>query len=187
MDKKSEHPDQDILSKVQGVKKRKANIMDVIGEAMEFLPRPDSVQITLSKNLADPVMWIDSERIRTALTDLMTNAVEAMPDGGTLALGVEGDRIQVIITISDTGRGISKENMDSILIPFFTTKPPGEGTGLGLPTAYATVKMHSGKLSVESNDDPGAGPTGTVVKIALPRGGQVYLDSARLIIHDDQE
>jgi signal transduction histidine kinase len=186
MDKKSEHPDKDILSKVQGVKKRKANIMDVINEAMESLPRPDSIQVTLSKNLADPLMWFDSERIRTALIDLMTNAVEAMPDGGTLGVEVEGDRIQVLIAISDTGRGISKENLDSILIPFFTTKPPGEGTGLGLPTAYATVKMHSGKLSIESNDDPAAGSTGTIVKIALPRGGQVYLDSARLIIHDDE-
>ena len=49
------------------------------------------------------------------------------------------------------------------------------------------MKMHEGKFSVESNADPDAGPTGTVVTIALPRGNQVYLHSSRLIIHDDEE
>lgn len=187
MDKKSEHPDQDILSNLQGVKKRKTNILDIINEAIESLPRQDALHVSLTKSLADPVMWIDGERVRKALVDLMVNAVEAMPDGGNLTVEVEGDRIQVLITISDTGKGISEENLANILVPFFTTKPVGEGTGLGLPTAYATVKMHSGKFSVESNADPVVGPTGTIVKIALPRGNQVYLDSARLIIHDDEE
>ncbi|HNY64909.1 MAG TPA: ATP-binding protein [Deltaproteobacteria bacterium] len=186
MDKKSEHPDESILSALQGVKKRAANILDLVEETIRGVPIPETVTVSMTKSIADPIMWIDAERVRKALADLMINAVEAMPEGGELAIGIEGDRIQVIITVSDTGRGISKENMDNILIPFFTTKPPGEGTGLGLATAYATVKMHSGKLEIESNADPDAGPTGTSVKIALPRGRQIYLDSARLIIHDDE-
>jgi two-component system, cell cycle sensor histidine kinase and response regulator CckA len=187
MENKSDHPDESILAALQGVKKRKENILDIINEAMASLSRPDSIKVSLTKNISEPMMWIDAERIRKALNDLMVNAVEAMPDGGELHVGLEGDRIQVILTISDTGKGITKENMDNMLIPFFSTKPAGEGTGLGLPTAYATVKMHSGKFAVESNADPKAGPTGTTVKIALPRGGQVYLDSARLIIHDDED
>jgi signal transduction histidine kinase len=187
MDKKSEHPDESILSALQGVKKRKTNILELIDEAINALSKPETVKVSVTKSIADPLMWIDGERVRKALADLMINAVEAMPDGGELVIGIEGDRIQVIITVSDTGRGISKENRDSILVPFFTTKPAGEGTGLGLPTAYATVKMHSGKLELESNADPLKGPTGTSVKIALPRGHQIYLDSARLIIHDDED
>jgi two-component system, NtrC family, sensor kinase len=187
MDKRSQHPDEGILSALQGVKKRKTNVLDLVNEAIEGLSRSDTVAVSLTRNIADPLMWIDDERIRKALEDLMINAVEAMPGGGALEVGIEGDRIQVIITIHDSGRGISRENMDNILIPFFTTKPAGEGTGLGLATAYASVKMHGGKLTVESNADPDAGPTGTTVQIALPRGNQVYLNSERLIIHDDEE
>lgn len=187
MDEKSGHPDESILSRLQGVKKRKANIIDLVNGVVKSLPRPESVRVAVEKSIADPIMWIDGERVGKALFDLMVNAVEAMPAGGCLNISVEGDRIQVIITVRDTGKGISREDMDSILIPFFTTKPAGEGTGLGLPTAYATVKMHEGKFSVESNADPDAGPTGTVVTIALPRGNQVYLNSSRLIIHDDEE
>lgn len=187
MNERSQHPDESILSQLQGVKKRRENIVDIVNGVVENLPRPESVRLSVEKSIADPIMWIDGERVGKALSDLAVNAVEAMPAGGSLTISIEGDRIQVIITVRDTGKGISRENMNSILVPFFTTKPAGEGTGLGLPTAYATVKMHEGKFSVESNADPDAGPTGTVVTIALPRGNQVYLHSSRLIIHDDEE
>jgi signal transduction histidine kinase len=75
----------------------------------------------------------------------------------------------VEITVSDTGTGISKDNMDRIFTPFFTTKQPGKGTGLGLPLIYGIVKMHRGQIHVDSNADAAKGPTGTTFTIRIPR------------------
>ncbi|HSN50632.1 MAG TPA: HAMP domain-containing sensor histidine kinase, partial [Bacteroidales bacterium] len=72
---------------------------------------------------------------------------------------------------SDTGTGISQENMDKIFTPFFTTKEMGKGTGLGLPLIYGIVKMHKGKITVDSNADPKKRPTGTTFTITIPRNG----------------
>ena len=64
---------------------------------------------------------------------------------------------QVTITVSDTGSGISKENMEKIFTPFFTTKPVGKGTGLGLPICYGLISEMGGRMEVQS--EPGAGTT----------------------------
>ena len=80
---------------------------------------------------------------------------------------VQNNRVE--ISISDTGVGIKKTNMDKLFTPFFTTKEMGKGTGLGLPLIYGIVKMHKGKINVESNADPSEGSTGTTFKIDLPR------------------
>ena len=68
--------------------------------------------------------------------------------------------------------GIPKENISKIFEPFFTTKKLGVGTGLGLAVTYGIVKMHQGDITLCSNADPGAGPTGTSFRITLPRQGQ---------------
>ncbi len=75
-----------------------------------------------------------------------------------------------MIIISDTGIGIKEEDRAKIFEPFFTTKSIGQGTGLGLATAYGIVKMHKGQIAAESNNDPAKGPTGTSFRIVLPRG-----------------
>jgi signal transduction histidine kinase len=107
------------------------------------------------------------------LTNLEKNAVEAMPKGGTLTIGVEGDAESVHFLVSDTGCGISPENKDKVFTPFFTTKEKGKGTGLGLPLIYGIVKMHRGKIRLTSNADPAKGPTGTTFKITIPRGNKI--------------
>jgi signal transduction histidine kinase len=104
------------------------------------------------------------------LTNIEKNAVEAMPDGGELTVTVDGNTNEIDFLFKDTGMGISKENMDKIFTPFFTTKEMGKGTGLGLPLIYGIVKMHKGQIHVDSNSDPSAGPTGTTFKITIPRG-----------------
>ena len=65
--------------------------------------------------------------------------------------------------------GIPEENLDKLFSPFFTTKQVGKGTGLGLAVTHGIVKMHRGQITVESNADPAAGPTGTTFSISLPR------------------
>ena len=107
------------------------------------------------------------------LTNLLTNAQHAMPDGGTITVTLDGTEENVIVTVQDEGTGIPEENLDKLFSPFFTTKQVGKGTGLGLAVTHGIVKMHRGQITVESNADPAAGPTGTTFSISLPqvRGG----------------
>jgi signal transduction histidine kinase len=135
--------------------------------------RPDNVRIEFEPALKDPVATLDIDQMMQVLTNLEKNAVEAMPHGGTIRIGLEGSKDDITFIISDTGTGISKENMDKIFTPFFTTKENGKGTGLGLPLIYGIVKMHKGKIRVTSNDDPSKGQTGTTFHITIPRNNKI--------------
>ncbi|MEZ4600207.1 MAG: ATP-binding protein [Syntrophotaleaceae bacterium] len=97
-------------------------------------------------------LWCDRAQIRQALWNLLVNGAEAMPQGGVLRLGV--DRMQSIIYVEDSGRGIPEEIRNQIFDPFFTTKD--HGTGLGLPNVYAIVEAHGGKLEVGNAEGGGA-------------------------------
>jgi signal transduction histidine kinase len=174
--------EENIKSALQGLKRRETDIVALIEESTRSLSKPDNIRISITKNISDPSVWIDEERVFKTLVNLEINAMEAMPDGGELSVDVEGGSEQVVITIQDTGRGISRENMDKLFTPFFTTKPVGEGTGLGLPFAYGTVKLHSGNMTIESNADPAGGPTGTRIQITLPRARP---DLSKVIIQDE--
>jgi len=134
--------------------------------------KPDRVKITFESRIANPVAFLDIDQIMQVLTNLEKNAIEAMPEGGELRIGVEGNEDEIFFIISDTGTGIAKENMDKLFTPFFSTKEMGKGTGLGLALIYGIVKMHKGKIRVESNNDPAKGPTGTTFRIILPRGSK---------------
>jgi polar amino acid transport system substrate-binding protein len=103
------------------------------------------------------------------LTNLEKNAIEAMPNGGKLHVGLEDSKNEIVFTVSDSGTGISKENLKKIFTPFFTTKEIGKGTGLGLPLIYGIVKMHKGKIDITTNTDPLKGQTGTTFRISIPR------------------
>jgi len=103
------------------------------------------------------------------LTNLIKNAIDALPHGGTINIILEDTLTDVSITVSDTGTGIREEDRSKVFEPFFTTKGIGLGTGLGLATTYGIVKMHKGQINVGSNTDPAKGPTGTSFRIVLPR------------------
>lgn len=151
------------------IKPRKTDLLEVVEDSIRRLALPDSIEVSVSSRMADPVAWLDRDRIATMLVDLERNAVEAMPEGGVLSLLLEDDADRVTIFVTDTGKGISKEHKAMLFVPFFTTKPVGEGTGLGIPTAYSVVMDHGGDMVIESNDCPEDGPTGTRVTISLPR------------------
>jgi signal transduction histidine kinase/iron only hydrogenase large subunit-like protein len=148
------------------------DLPDLAEKTAGVIEAPGSVEISVEDRMADPVAELDGGQIAQVLTNLLNNAVGAMEDGGSVTVLLEDDdgADEVRITVADTGRGIPEENLEKIFEPFFTTKSMGMGTGLGLAVTYGIVKMHRGRISVESNADPGEGPTGTTFTIELPRG-----------------
>jgi two-component system, NtrC family, sensor kinase len=101
--------------------------------------------------------------LNQALMNLVSNCVDAMPDGGTLTIRTGYDGQRYAISVADTGVGIPKELRHKVCEPFFTTKPPGQGTGLGLSLTYSIVQRHGGTLEIDDN-----GERGTRVTIGLP-------------------
>ena len=145
------------------------SIKDLIDHSLESLIIPAKVKITVDNRTTNPEAMLDQEQMMQVLTNLIKNAFDAMPSGGEVNIKMEDTLSDVIIIISDTGIGIKEEDRAKIFEPFFTTKSIGQGTGLGLATAYGIVKMHKGQISVDSNNNPAKGPTGTSFKIMLPR------------------
>ena len=92
--------------------------------------------------------------------NLIKNAVDAMPDGGTLTLRADAEDDRIVIRVHDTGAGIAPDIGRRVFEPFFTTKEPGRGTGLGLTVTYGIVQEHGGTIDFVSK--PGAGTTFTV-------------------------
>jgi len=151
------------------VKVERVDIRKLAAESVTsvVIPKTISTQVVCKANNTEA--YLDYEQMMQVLTNLNKNAVDAMPNGGVLTVEVDENESDVIFRVSDTGTGIPEENMDKLFTPFFTTKGTGKGTGLGLATTYGIVKMHSGKIEVDSNTDPAKGPTGTTFTIVLPR------------------
>jgi iron only hydrogenase large subunit-like protein/nitrogen-specific signal transduction histidine kinase len=145
------------------------SIKDLVNHSLESLIIPARVKINIDDKTTNPEAMLDQEQMMQVLTNLIKNAFDAMPAGGAVNIKMEDTLSDVIIVISDTGIGIKEEDRAKIFEPFFTTKSIGQGTGLGLATAYGIVKMHKGHISVDSNNDPTKGATGTSFKIVLPR------------------
>lgn len=169
----------------QRLKRGEANIRELIEESLKGLPLPADVRVLYRSDLVDPVVRLDRDGVGRMLVDLMLNACDAMPAGGELTVTLTGTAERIVIVIQDTGGGISPVHMDELFTPFFTTKPAGKGTGLGLALAYATVKAHAGQIAVESNADSDLGPTGTTVRITLPRRFLHADPETRMILHGD--
>jgi len=100
----------------------------------------------------------DKNALQQCFLNLIFNAVEAMPGGGTLTVVSEREEAKkrIRVSILDTGCGIPEEELDHIMEPFFTTKKEGEGTGLGLSIVYGVVKSHGGHVEVESRQGAGS-------------------------------
>lgn len=169
----------------QGLKISEADIRECVEGALRSLSIPGSISVRLRSDLADGKVRVDRDAIQRAFGELVKNALDAMPAGGELAILISGDGEQIEIAVEDTGFGIPPEGMAMLFTPFFTTKPVGEGSGLGLPSVYGTAKAHGGRVTVESNADPQKGATGTTVRITLPRRTLLKDPKTNLILHDD--
>ncbi len=147
------------------IDKRPGNLNRIINELLTILEKHVNFQnIRIKKDLAEnlPEINIDVNQIKSVFNNLAVNAADAMHNGGDLTIRTRYDEAErkIVVTVSDTGTGIKKENLSKIYDPFFTTKETGKGTGLGLSVTYSIVQRHNGTIRVDSAE--GRGTTFTI-------------------------
>jgi len=180
------------FSRKQTLQPQSVGIGDTLAELSHLLNRLIGERIVMKLNHEDGLwpVWIDKQQFEQVIVNLVVNARDAMPEGGAVTLScannslseemsrdravVEpGDYVQ--IQVSDTGMGIRPDRLDKIFEPFFTTKKVGEGTGLGLSTAYGIVKQMGGFIFVDS-----AEAKGTTFTLLLPRAASEQIEEAQV-------
>jgi signal transduction histidine kinase len=158
------------MARPRSAQRRPVELETVLETSLSFLTeklKRHNVELRLDV-APSPYILGDAERLQQLCLNLILNAVDAMPDGGELRVGLRPDEAGgVRLEISDSGVGIRAQDLEQIFDPFFTTKPAGSGNGLGLMVASGIVRDHGGEIVVESN--PGSGAT---FSVSLPaRGG----------------
>ena len=135
---------------------QKASINDVIDRSLEFaIDRIELKQIEVIKNYDPEIcpIMVDQEKLIIALLNIIVNSVEAMTEQGVLILTTENKNDRCVVTITDNGKGMSKEDVSRLFEPYFTTKE--KGTGLGLTNTQNIILAHQGNITVESETGKG--------------------------------
>jgi signal transduction histidine kinase len=161
-----------------GPQKAQCDLRQLTAEALDLL-RPiaakSSVQLELEDGPTETTVHADAGQVQQVVTNLVMNAIHAMPKGGHVKVGIRAERAHpptkpdairdgFCLTVEDEGPGILPDDLQHIFEPFFTTKDVGEGTGLGLPVSYGIVQDHGGWLTVETEVGEG-----TAFLVHLPR------------------
>ena len=150
------------------------DLNEVVIEAQALLDRVIGEHVTVRTKL-DPNLTrvhADAGQLGQVLVNLAVNARDAMPDGGTLTIETSNDNGNAVISVSDTGHGMDEQTRARIFEPFFSTKPVGEGTGLGLAMVHGIVRQTGGDIAVESA--PGGGAE---FRISLPGTDELPVDA----------
>ncbi len=136
-------------------------LLDEVLQLYEFLCKERGIAIDRSYLLKNAEISVDRQHVREALTNVVANAIDSMPEGGMLQVVTRSEKVGgrdfLNITIHDSGVGIPAEQLEMIFEPFFTTKGPKKGTGLGLVLAKKAVEDHGGFIRIAS--EPGKGTT----------------------------
>ncbi len=168
------------FSRNRGISLQPLSVEELISSHLEMLERIIGEDIELSFSWGEDLPAIRGDRgmLEQVLINLFLNARDAMPDGGTIRVSAETDRLDVedcsvypwaepgryvTVCVEDTGLGMSPDTLERIFEPFFTTKGQGGGTGLGLSTVYGIVKQHGGIITASSVQGEG-----TVFRLLLP-------------------
>jgi signal transduction histidine kinase/ActR/RegA family two-component response regulator len=178
----------------------------IAGEAVSLVRRSSdpNLLIVTELNAGSATVAADAALLQSAIMNLLVNARDAMPEGGTLTVATTSIELTragskglpagrcLVLEVIDTGRGIAQEQLPHIFDPFFTTKPVGKGTGLGLAAVAGTVKAHGGSIEVNSDLAQGTAfriylplmePEGQVS--APPATGVVAGEGEILLVEDD--
>jgi signal transduction histidine kinase len=182
-------PDERVIEKLDAVEKNIDRASVIARELLQFSRQQPAEAVPFNVNdvvrgaltlmkykLRDTIVHHDLGPVRNVTGDLgkmeqviiniLSNAVDAMPEGGNISIITEQQGDVVRMRISDTGDGIPQENLSRVFDPFFTTKETGTGTGLGLSICYGIVKQHQGTIEINSIVEQG-----TTVTVHLPAGG----------------
>jgi PAS domain S-box-containing protein len=179
------------FSRKQVINPMPNNLNDIVKRQEKFLLRliREDIEITTTCAAVDLTIFADSGQIEQVLMNLVTNARDAMPEGGHISLRTETMHMDekfieahgygkqgkyALLLVSDTGEGMDEKTRVRIFEPFFTTKEQGKGTGLGLSMVYGIVKQHDGFINVYS--EPGRGTT-----------FKIYLPLFKRVVDKDQE
>ena len=176
------------FSRRTAIDRRPLDLVALIGNVVAVLQRtlPENIHVAFDVGPGTCVIAGDAGRLQQALMNLALNARDAMPDGGTLRLGVTRIPVTagappplpemmdaltppawICLSVADTGKGMTDEVCAHLFEPFFTTKPEGKGTGLGLAQVYGIIQLHDGYIDVENAIDKGV-----TVRIYLPAAAE---------------
>jgi two-component system, cell cycle sensor histidine kinase and response regulator CckA len=159
------------FSRTQDIHRRTLQANDVVRDVLQLVQPLLRENISLVVDLAEalPTVYADSSQMQQVIINLIINALDAMPDGGALRVSTSAENHDqktvshtnngkfICVSVADTGIGIPVELQSLIFEPFYTTKPAGQGTGLGLSSSYGIVQQHNGRIEVQS--EPGRGTT----------------------------
>jgi len=147
-------------------------IIDRVVKLLSYRIEKEHVSLTQHVDENTPKIWMEVNSMQQVLLNLISNALDALMENQKKEIHVEVHREDdfIQLTVADSGRGIAPENLEKIYDPFFTTKPIGQGTGLGLTTSRSIIESHGGDITCESKLG-----VGTIFKILLPiktKGGE---------------
>ncbi len=145
------------------ISKAPTDVAALVNEAITLTAqKAQEHAVTVTAVIQDdlPMLLLDSDQIKQMLINLINNGIDAIDATSTtrqvtLDVGINARNTAVTVKVTDTGCGIPPENQSKLFTPFFTTKEMGKGTGLGLAITYGVIKMHSGDISVESDEGQG--------------------------------
>jgi two-component system NtrC family sensor kinase len=149
----------------------RVSIRECVESVLTILDHRIQSRIEVEKSFGEPDLLVCySAQLNQAIMNLVSNAIEAIAERGTIWItsGMLDGAYQ--ITVADTGSGILEQHRARVFEPFFTTKPVGEGTGLGLSITYSIIKKHGGTLELHDRD--GGGTTAVIrLPLEVPVGG----------------
>ena len=139
----------------------------LLDEVLAVLPAPTGIRVDREPSSGPVVAVADRDMLRQVLLNLIGNAYQAMPDGGTINVSVADDGHSAKMRIADTGAGMTDEVRAKLFEPFFTTK--ARGVGLGLAVCKRIIDLHAGSIAVESAVGSGSTFTVTLPQVRVPR------------------
>lgn len=168
-------------------------ILSVISETISLLDRtvPKNIKINFNDKLDSSRIEADVNQLQQALLNILINAIDAMPDGGTIDISSHCEFIEqnnpvtapglnpgnyCVVKIADTGTGIPQYIINKVMEPFFTTKAPGKGTGLGLSITHSIISNHKGEVVISSKDGEG-----TTISLYLPSLSESEVENSLLV------
>jgi signal transduction histidine kinase len=142
------------FSRTKPINREEVQFTDLLDKALERLPVPKNIKLKAATPSDLSNLFVDPKQIGQVLLNLLSNAYQAMPEGGLLTISALADKQNVNISIADSGTGISSENIASVFEPLFTTK--ARGIGLGLALSKDLVTANNGSIQVKSEEGKGA-------------------------------